>query len=103
MRGSETECRERAAARPNVAKEQQRDRVLRKSSSETEHRERAAVKPSVAKESSIETETARNPRAYDECTKSRMVVPKVQKPPGGRNTSRGPDPIDRTENEGKSW
>jgi hypothetical protein len=82
---SETERRERAAAaRPNVAKEQQRDRVLRKSSSETERRERAAAKPSVAKESSSETETASDPRAHDGCTKSRMVVPKVQKPHGGR-------------------
>ena len=88
MMGSETERREREA-RPSVVKEQQQERASKKSSSETEHRERAAAKPIVAKESSIETETASNPRAYDGCTKSRMVVPKVQKPHGGRKTSRG--------------
>ena len=118
---SKTERNERAAARPSVAKEQQRDRASRKSSSETECCERAAARPSIAKEQqrnqASQKRAASRPR-LQETREHTMGAPKagwwyprcrsllgVAKPAGGqkRKASRGPDPIDRTENEGKSW
>ena len=99
---SETKRRERAAARPSVTKEQQRDRASRKSSSETKRRKREQHRDRDCKQ----PESIRwVHQKQDGGTQGAEASWGSQNQQGGqkRKASRGPDPIDRTENEGRSW